>query len=115
MQNTLVSPGVAIVQPRSYINATNAAEFQHQLTTAVSPPQVSSLLVDMKQVEYIDSAGLMALVTALNAAQRLKRRFSLCCVSPSVRMIFELTQLDRAFEMFESREAYEAAQPVGFN
>lgn len=108
MQATLTNPQITILQPNGYVNASNAAEFQSQLLAAISSPNLSILLLDMERVEYIDSAGLMALVSALNMAQRLKRRFSICSVSPSVRMIFELTQLDRAFEIFETRAAFNA-------
>ncbi|HEY9875991.1 MAG TPA: STAS domain-containing protein [Candidatus Obscuribacterales bacterium] len=108
MQSTLVRPQMTIVEPSGYVNASNAVEFQGQLAKAVSSPGLSIVLVDMEQVEYIDSAGLMALVSALNLAQSLQRRFSICSVSPSVKMIFELTQLDRVFEIFENRDAFEA-------
>jgi anti-anti-sigma factor len=77
--------------------------FQHQLNAAISSEQHSSLLVDMTQVESIDSDGLMALVSGLSMSQRLNKRFSLCSVSHSVQIILELTQLDRAFEILEGR------------
>ena len=63
----------------------------------------------MHQVEFIDSAGLMAIVSAFRLAQRLNKKLSVCCLSPSVRIIFELTQLDRALEIYENRQAYEAS------
>lgn len=68
----------------------------------------SSVLVDLEQVESIDSAGLIALVRGLKLAQTLGRRFSICCVSPSIRIIFELTQLDQVFEIFDSKATFEA-------
>lgn len=99
---------LTIVQPFGHINAANAAEFQRQLTSAVTSAQ-HAVLVDMQRVESLDSAGLMSLVCAFRLAQSLHRRFSLCCVSPTIRMIFELTQLDGAFEIFENRNAFVAA------
>ncbi len=108
MQAILVKPQITVIQANGYVNAANAGGFQHQLATAVAAPDVSILLLDMEQVEYIDSAGLMTLVSALNLAQSLKRRFIICSVSPAVRMIFELTQLDRVFEIFENQAAFEA-------
>ena len=57
----------------------------------------------MSQVEALDSAGLMLLVSTLTLAQRLGKRFSLFEISPSVRIIFELTQLDRVFEILEDQ------------
>ena len=51
----------------------------------------------------------MALVSGLQLAQHLDRRFGICSVSPSIRIVFELTQLDQVFEIFESTAAFEAA------
>jgi anti-anti-sigma factor len=103
---------LTIIQPSGHINASTAVEFKHKLTKAVAAEQ-DSVLVDMSQVESLDSAGLMALVSALSLAQSLKRRFSICSVAPSIRIIFELTQLDEAFEIFESRDAFVAARKQG--
>lgn len=101
MQSVLVRPQAAVIQPVGSLNAANAIKFQHQLNAAVLSEHHASLLVDMTQVESIDSAGLMALVAAKNMAQRLNKRIGLCSVSHQVRMILELTQLDRVFEIFE--------------
>ena len=107
MAIAIVDSHLTIIQPSGHINASNVSEFQRQLTTAVASQQ-HSILVDMSRVESLDSAGLMALISALTLAQSLKRRLSLCGVTPSIQMIFELTQLDGAFEIFESREAFAA-------
>jgi anti-sigma B factor antagonist len=103
---SILASQLMIIQPSGHINASNSAEFQRQLTSAVASEGHSVVLVDMHQVESLDSAGLMALVSALSLAQTLKRRFSLCSVAPSIRIIFELTQLDGAFEIFENRDAF---------
>lgn len=96
---------LTIIQPTGHINASNASEFQHQMAAAVASQQ-DDVLVDMQRVESLDSAGLMALVSAWSLAQNLKKRFSICGVAPSIRIIFELTQLDSAFEIFETRNAF---------
>ena len=109
MQNVLVRPQTAVIQPLSSLNAGNIVAFQQQLNAALLSEHHSSLLIDMAKVESIDSAGLMVLVAALNMAQRLNKRFSLCAISHSVRIIFELTQLDRAFEILEGRYVLQEA------
>lgn len=109
MQNVLACPNIALISPLGHINASNAETFKQELTTVVSAGEWDGVLVDMAQVESLDSAGLMALVASLSLANTLNRRFALCSVSPSIRIIFELTQLDRAFEMFESSAAFELA------
>jgi anti-anti-sigma factor len=49
----------------------------------------------------LDSAGLIALVAALQRSRMLGKQLYLCSVPPGIRMIFELTQLDRVFEILE--------------
>ncbi|NJR49651.1 MAG: STAS domain-containing protein [Leptolyngbyaceae cyanobacterium CSU_1_3] len=107
MQSVLVRPQTAIIRPQEYLNAANASEFQNQLTCAMASEQNAALLIDMSTVESLDSAGLMALVATLRLAQKLNKRFALCAVSAPIRIVFELTQLDRVFEIFDSAAAFE--------
>lgn len=108
MQNVITCSQPVFIRPQGHLNASNATEFQYELIKAISSPESSALLVDMRQVESLDSAGLMALVSALSKAQHLNKRFTLCSVSPSIRIIFELTQLDQVFEIFDSCAGFEA-------
>jgi anti-sigma B factor antagonist len=109
MQSLLIRPEAVIIRPCGSLNAANAAEFQQQLNTVVLSEQNNALVVDMSQVEALDSAGLMALVSTLNLAKVHQKRLSLCSVSSSVRIVFELTQLDGVFEIFESVSGFELA------
>jgi anti-sigma B factor antagonist len=107
MQSVLVRPQAAIVRPCSAINAANAAEFQNQVTEAVLSEQHSAVVVDLSQVESLDSTGLMVLVSALNLSKVREKQLILCSLSVSIRLIFELTQLDRVFEIVETVAAFE--------
>ena len=97
---------LSIVRPTGQVNASNAVELDRQLKSAILSDRYSTVLVDMQQVETLDSAGLRVLVSALRLAQQRNQRFSICGVGDSVRMIFELTQLDQAMEIFESYDAF---------
>lgn len=109
MQSTLIRPQAFIVRPSGHLNAASVADFQTQLMKAVHAEQHSTVLIDMSQVESLDSAGLMALVSTLNLSQARQKRLTLCAVPVSIQIIFELTQLDRVFEIFENFSAFEAA------
>ncbi|ARV61383.1 anti-anti-sigma factor [Nostocales cyanobacterium HT-58-2] len=109
MQAVVDYPKITVISPQGCLNATNALEFETNLTKALAKDGISILLVDLESVESIDSVGLMALVSALKLAQKLGKRFSLCSVSPSLKIIFELTQLDRVFEICERKPVFEAA------
>lgn len=112
METVLTPLSVQVLRPQGYLNAVTAPEFQDQLTRALAVPGSEAVLVDFEQVESLDSAGLMVLVSGLRLANSLQRRFSLCAVSPSIRIIFELSRLDQVFEMFENEDAFNATLTV---
>jgi len=109
MNSAVISRNIVTLKPTGEINAANASAFKQQLQTAVESLQDEILLVDMAEVNFLDSAGLMALVTTLRLAQNLNRQMVLCGISPSIMILFELTQLDRVFELFEDCEAFYAS------
>jgi anti-anti-sigma factor len=109
MGSAAIGPKLKTLQPRGNITAANVEEFQASLTHAVTSPDYSAFLVDMEQVEFLDSAGLMALLSIFRLAQSRGKRFSICSIAPSVRIIFELTQLDRILEIFDNQEDFEGA------
>ncbi len=99
----LVISKMTVIQPQGSINAANALDFEQQLITAVASDNCESLIVDLELVESLDSAGLMALISCSKVAQRLGRHFGLRSVSPTLKIIFELTQLDQVFDLVPSR------------
>jgi len=101
MQAVLNYPKIAVIRPQGFLNATNALEFERDMTTALAQNDISILVVDLVAVESLDSAGLMALLSIHKLALSLGRGFQLSAVAPSIRIIFELTQLDRVFEILD--------------
>ena len=108
MTSTKLCTEFTTFRPEGFLSAANAAEFLERLTVEVRSSVDSPLLVNMEAVEFMDSAGLMALIKAFRLAESLGRRFGICSLAPSVRIMFELTQLDKAFEIFEDRNAFQA-------
>jgi anti-sigma B factor antagonist len=102
MQSILTFSKTKIVQLQGSISTENAAAIKQQLAEMVSAQEYSSLMLDMSLVSALDSAGLMVLVATLTLAQGLNKSFGLFGISPAVRIVFELTQLDRVFEISES-------------
>lgn len=109
MNRQSLATEVFTIQPQGSINAANAEAFKQQLVDDIAATSAPVLLVDMHQVEFLDSAGLMALVAGYRLARSLGRDMSLCCVSASVRILFELTRLDGALTIFETRADFEAS------
>lgn len=101
MQAVLNYPKIAVIRPQCCFNSANALEFERDMTTALAQNGISILVVDLAGVESLDSAALMALLSTHKLALSLGRGLRLCAVAPSIRIIFELTQLDRVFEILD--------------
>ena len=95
------NPSVVIACPPGTLNAESASRFQQQLVSAIRDSCGRELIVDMSAVDSLDNAGLVSFMSTLNAARVQSKRLSICSAPPSVRIVFELTQLDRVFTMIE--------------
>jgi anti-sigma B factor antagonist len=61
------------------------------------------ILLNMSDVEFIDSSGLGAIVSSL---KRMKGRGGLfiCGLKETIMMMFNLTRMNRVFRIFESEQ-----------
>ena len=68
-----------------------------------------NILIDLKDVRFIDSSGLGSLVSGFKNAISHQGNLKLSSLQPQVKSMFELTRLHRVFEIFPtSAEALES-------
>jgi anti-anti-sigma factor len=65
-----------------------------------------TLLVDLQNVAFLDSKGLGTLLGALKIASTHNGKLFLCSLQESVRLLCEITKMDRVFTIFESHESF---------
>jgi anti-sigma B factor antagonist len=66
-----------------------------------------AVIVDLHEVEFIDSSGLGALLSGHKNAIQRSTSFALAGLQPRVKSMFELTRLQRVFEIYSDlREAF---------
>lgn len=70
----------------------------------VEPHANQLWVIDLAQVDFMDSAGMVSLVKGLRRARQCGCRLVLCHVQTPVRLVLELTQLDSVFEIFITYE-----------
>lgn len=63
------------------------------------------LIVDLHEVEYIDSSGLSILISALKVADKTAGEVVLLSPTNGVRALIELTQLHQIFTIFENKHS----------
>ncbi|MBV6622823.1 MAG: STAS domain-containing protein [Rivularia sp. (in: Bacteria)] len=103
MQTILDNPKIAIIRPNGSLNAANTLNFEQELDLALNNGISTIVLIDLEKVDFLDNTGLMALVSGVRKAKQIGHRVCFCSVSPAHRIIFELAQLDKVFEIFDAR------------
>ncbi len=66
----------------------------------INNQSVPTLIVDMENVEFIDSQGLQKLLASLRLMQSQKSNLVLCSQQPPVSLVFEITRIDQLFAIF---------------
>lgn len=61
----------------------------------------SHVILNLEQVEFVDSSGLGAIVAAMKALGS-PRAMSLAGLTPTVEKVFRLTRMDSVFPLFAS-------------
>lgn len=97
-----------IIQPVGILDGTRAEELRVQVDAMLSGT-ASVVLIDLQETTFIDSSGLGALVSTLKAVRSAGRRLFFCSPNAQIKMVFELSGMDQAFDIFDSRAAFEAA------
>lgn len=69
----------------------------------------AQLIVNLEGVNFIDSTALSILVRGLKHCRESGGDLRLCCLQQPVRVIFELTRLDKAFSIHASQDQAEAS------
>ncbi len=62
------------------------------------------LIVNLEGVNFIDSSALSTLVRGLKLSREQGGDLHVCTLQQPVRVIFELTRLDKAFDIFPTEE-----------
>ncbi len=64
-----------------------------------------NVLVELADVEYIDSSGIASLVEGYRVSKGGQQRFGLVCVSKPAMQVLQLAKLDKVFPIYDSLEA----------
>jgi len=77
---------------------TSSTSAQLQSTVRELIPQSRRILLDLSNVNYIDSSGIGAMVSVCLAANRQECELKVVNAQPRIRDLFEITKLSTVFE-----------------
>lgn len=102
---------IAMAQPNTGILALEGEIDLHrspQIKETLQPlleQKLQRILIDMSEVDYIDSSGLAMFIETLQRVGAYGGRFGLFGLRDSVRSIFEIARLDQVFQIFPDESA----------
>ncbi len=80
-----------------------APEFKQQLLEVIARG-ATQVVVDFTSTTFIDSTTLGVLVGGVKRLRPADGRLSLVCSNPNIVKIFEITGLDRVFQIYGARD-----------
>ena len=100
---TAEGTNIVVLAPAGRLDITTAWQFRLKLQESIS--KVSpNLVVNLSQVNFIDSSGLTSLVAGMRDADKAKGSFRICNVHPEAKLVFEVTMMDSVFAIFDTEE-----------
>lgn len=91
-------PLLVVSVPEARIDAAAAIGFKDSMRNATQDgPEI--VVLDLSEVQFIDSSGLGAIVAAMKSLGR-NRTLALAGLTPNVEKVFKLTRMDSVFRLF---------------
>ncbi len=96
-----------VLRPVGLLDSNQAGSLRREVE-GLMQDDLDVILVDLADTTFIDSSGLGALVSALKLVRAAGRRMALCSLNAQIKMVFELSGMDQAFDLYETRSAFDA-------
>jgi anti-sigma B factor antagonist len=93
-----LAAGVVCVEVAGEFDLTRAYAFDQQLK-AIETDDVTTLVVDLRGVSFVDSAGLARIMAARRRSQRAGRRFAVVRGCRAVDRLLAMTALEHQLEL----------------
>jgi anti-sigma B factor antagonist len=104
VQEARAGEGTRVVALRGELDVATVGRLRATLAPVVDDDAVRLVVIDLVEVTFIDSTGLMTLLNALRRLVRRGARLVLACSNPTVLRLFEATRTDATFEIVPTRE-----------
>ncbi|MGH9282370.1 MAG: STAS domain-containing protein, partial [Acidimicrobiales bacterium] len=86
--------GCAILAVSGEVDLATAPRLREALASVVADGHLN-VVVDLSEIEFLDSTGLGALVTGLKRVRARGGDMKVVCTSPRVCKVFEITSIDK--------------------
>jgi anti-anti-sigma factor len=102
--------GFMVVKLRGELDIASSPDVREQLLTVLNTRTPSSLIIDLSELEFMDSSGTAVLVSAEKQAQSLGCEFAVVAPRRPVARVLHICGLDHYLRIFDNLAAVPEAQ-----
>ena len=96
--------GIAVISLAGRLNMVSAADVRAAVSTAVAAGG-TRVVVDLADVDFIDSSGLGALISGLKTARQAGGDLRIAAPNEQVRLVLQLTNMERVLSSHDSADS----------
>ena len=105
LANFSIINGIGVVQINKALTAATVDMFRDQLASWIEAErEVKNYVIDLGQVDFMDSAGLGTLIAVLKRISEQGGDMKIANLQKKPRMVFEITRAYKVFEIYETVE-----------
>jgi anti-sigma B factor antagonist len=93
--------GMPLIELEGEVDVYTAPQLKQQMIQLLEAG-TKQMAVDLTKVEYLDSTALGVLIGGLKRMRERDGNLALICPSPRIRRVFEITGLDKIFDIFST-------------
>ena len=97
------SDNVTALQLEGRMDLNSSSQLKERIKDYLSEGK-TNIILDLSDVNFINSSGLGTLVSILKDVRMVKGRMVLCKLARYVQEVFEITQLSNIFEIYPTAE-----------
>lgn len=95
---------ITIFDISGHIDLATSPELRKALLLEIRDRRMARVVVNLTDVQYMDSSGLASLIESFKASRQIGSRFVLFGLNTTLREVFHLSKLTTFFEICDSEE-----------
>jgi anti-anti-sigma factor len=102
-----MNKSISVFEPEGIIDTAGGAQIRQDVGDRLEAG-VETILLDLTNISFMDSSGLGAMVTTLQRVRAKGSKLYLCSLNDQIKIILELTKMDKVFNILPDRAAFDA-------
>lgn len=96
---------IKVIQPFGIFDGRKGRKIHEEMTSLIEAG-TNNFLIDFQLVTFMDSSGFGTLLLTLKTIREKQGRLALCGINDQVKMILEISDTAKVFEVFPNQESF---------